>query len=838
MLRRIILTVLGIIIVLALVGGLYGITTVRRSFPQIDGEIQITGLDGAVDIYRDPYGIPHIYASTTHDLFFAQGYVHAQDRFWQMDFSRHIATGRLAEMFGDGQLDTDRFLRTMGWERVVRQELDGLTPENEAILQAYADGVNAYLAEHRGSQISLEYAVLKLLNRGYKPEPWQPLHSMAWGKVMAWDLGSGQMDAEIEMATLLKTLTAEQVDEIAPPYPADKPLILPGFQLGEQTRPLGAEPGALSGIAAALDPLRAQIEGLNDLLGIDTGGLQANIGSNNWVISGQRTATGKPILANDMHLGVQMPAIWYEIGLYCSDPGPDCPFEVTGYTFPGVPGAIVGHNDRIAWGFTNVGPDVVDLYIEKINPDNPNQYEVNGRWVDMELVTDTIEVAGGELVEIVVRSSRHGPIVSETYGRLEGFDQVSGVELPEQYAIAMRWTALEPNLLFNAILGYNRAQNWQEFRQAAKDFVVPAQNTVFADVDGNIGYQTPGWIPMRKEGHDSRLPVPGWTDDYEWQGYIPFEELPSIYNPPQGYIATANNAVVGPDYPYPLGYFFSYGYRAQRIVDMIEGAPGVITLDYIQQMHGDNKDLNAETLVPVLLEIPLQDERLESARAILQGWDYQAGMDSAPAALFNAFWKNLLRLTFQDDLPEEYPANGGGRWFDVMGSLAEQPDSPWWDDEATEAVEERDRIFTQALGAAVDELEAALGEDPAKWKWGDLHQITFRNASLGESGVAPIEALFNRGPFRTSGGDEIVNATGWDASESYEVSSIPSERMIVDLADFSNSLSVITTGQSGHAYHPHYDDMVDVWREIRYHPMLWERGEVDAVAAGHLRLAP
>ncbi len=383
--------------------------------------------------------------------------------------------------------------------------------------------------------------------------------------------------------------------------------------------------------------------------------------------------------------------------------------------------------------------------------------------------TETIRVAGGDPVELVVRNTRHGPLISGLYGALDDLDEETDLDLVNEYAVAMRWTALQPTQIIKAILGYNSAQNWDEFRQAASYFVVPSQNTVYADVDGNIGYQTPGWIPIRNPEHTGRLPVPGWTDEYEWQGYIPFEELPHTFNPPEGYVASANNAVVSADYPYPISYYWAQGYRALRIVEMIENAPGPITVEYIQQMHGDNKNLNAVDLVPVLLQVPLDNIELENARALLRDWDYQDQMDSAPAALFNVFWKQLLAQTFHDDLPEDFWPGGGGRWFDVMRDLAQQPDNPWWDDKVTPVVENRDQIFGRAFAAAVAELESTQGKDPEKWNWGDLHTITFRNPSLGESGVAPIEAIFNRGPFRTSGGDEIVNATGWNAAESYEV---------------------------------------------------------------------
>jgi penicillin G amidase len=523
--------------------------------------------------------------------------------------------------------------------------------------------------------------------------------------------------------------------------------------------------------------------------------------------------------------------------LHCAPKSEQCPYNVTGFSFASAPGVVIGHNDRIAWGVTNVGPDVQDLYIERTNPQNPNQYEVNGQWVDFDVVHETLQVAGGEPVDLAVRYTRHGPVISDTYGGLEDFSAKAGIDLPETYVIALRWTALEPSRTFPALWKLDTAQNYEDFRAATSEFDVPSQNFVYADVDGNIAYQTPGRIPIRAGG-DGTLPVPGWTDEYEWLGYIPFEELPFAHNPPQGFIATANNAVVGPDYPYLLTTEWDYGYRAQRIVDMIENAPGPIDIAWMQKIQGDDMDLNAQTLLPVLMAIPLADEHLEKARSVLQGWDGQNTMDSAPAALFEVFWKNLLAVTFHDDLPEDSWPGGGGRWFEVMRQLVLQPDSPWWDDKTTPAVEDRDQMFQQAFTQAVSELEELQGKNLDRWAWGDLHTVIFRNQSLGESGIAPIEALFNRGPFPTHGGDSIVNATGWDATEPYQLDSLPSMRMVVDLSNLSNSTTIHTTGQSGHAYHPHYIDMADLWRNIQYHPMLWERSQVESTSAGYLKLVP
>lgn len=832
-LSRILIGLVSVVLVLCIVAGLLGFVTVRRSFPKVDGQVHLQGLNGPVDIYRDTYGIPQIYASTPHDLYFAEGYTHAQDRFWQMDFWRHIGSGRLSEMFGTGRVGTDTFLRTMGWARIAQQEVDNLDENTRANLQAYTDGVNAYLADHKGSAVSLEYAILKLLTPNYQIEPWQIVNTLTWGKAMAWDL-RGNIDEEIQRAMLLKTLTPEQVNELFPAYPADHPVIVPDFAIGSQPpAPSGWQ--ALAAYAPGLETVSKQIAGLDAILGPAGSG----IGSNSWTISGKRTATGKPLLANDPHLSSQMPSIWYEIGLHCITKSAACPLDVTGFSFAGVPGVVIGHNDRIAWGFTNLGPDVMDLYIEKINPQNPNQYEVNGQWQDMQLVKETIQTGSGEPVDITVRYTRHGPVISDTNYLPENFSQQSGVQLPAPYAVSLRWTALEPTELFRAILGFDAAQNWDEFRNAAQYFVVPAQNLVYADVDGNIGYQTPGRIPIRAQG-DGRLPVPGWTDNYEWQGYLPFDQLPTTFNPPQGYIVTANNAAVGTQYPHLITTDWDYGFRAERIVDLIEHAPGPVDSAYIQKMQGDDLDLNAEKLVPVLLQVPLEDSHLESTRNILQGWDFQDQMDSAPAALFAVFWRHLLAGTFHDELPQDYWPDGGSTWFEVVRHLVDQPASPWWDNKTTPAVENRDQIFRQAFGEAVAELEQAHGKNPQGWKWGDLHTLTFQNQSLGESGVAPIEALFNRGPFRTSGGKNIVNATGWDATaeQPYSVNWLPSMRMIVDLSNLSSSLSINTTGQSGHAYNAHYVDLADMWRNIQYHPMLWDQAQIEEASKAHLQLAP
>ncbi|MEB3180984.1 MAG: penicillin acylase family protein [Nostocaceae cyanobacterium] len=848
--RSKILKILSItILTITLLTAAFSMWTVRRSFAQESGTIQIPALQAPVEVVRDKWGVPHIYAQNQHDLFMAQGYIHAQERFWQMDFWRHIGSGRLAEMFGSSQLDADKFLRTVGWARVAKQEFAQLDPTTKEILQDYARGVNAYLSNHQDTALSLEYGVLKMLNPNYKPEPWQPLHSLTWGKVMAYDLG-WNMDSEITRSILLKTLTKQQVEELYPPYPSDHPIIVAENQdvgtTGEKRQ--GGDKKELSSVShppsvypcsqsesciAQLEEISASLHKLQPLLNSFT----SAIGSNNWVISGKLTATGKPILANDPHLRVQNPSIWYEIGLHCSVKSLNCPYDVTGFSFAGMAGLIIGHNDRIAWGVTNVAPDTMDLYIEKINPNNPNQYEVNGKWVDMQLLQENIQISGGKSVTQTVRYTRHGPIISDAYSPVKDFKRKAGIDFPNSYAIALRWTALESSNLAASINQINRSQNWQEFRNAVQNFDIAAQNFVYADVDGNIGYQMPGKTPIRNSG-DGRYPVPGWTDEFEWKGYIPFDKLPSVFNPESGYITTANNAVVDGNYPYLITTEWDAGYRAKRIDEMISAQKSPITVADVQKIQADNKNLNAETIVPILLQLPLQDKRLDQVKNLLQGWDFQQSADSTPAAIFNAFWKHLLADTFHNKLPKDAYPQGDDRWFEVVEKLVNKPNSPWWDNQKTSTVENRDKIFRQAFAEAVVELENTFGKDSRKWHWGDLHTITFTNLTLGKSGIAPIEKLFNRGPFPTAGGGSIVNATNWNAAESYMANWLPSMRMIIDVAEWDNSVSIQTPGQSGHAFHRHYDDLIKLWNNFEYHPMLSQRENVVKNGSGKLNLVP
>jgi penicillin amidase len=797
-----------IIIVLALAIGLLvgGYLTARQQFPTTSGTLAAPGLQQTVEVYRDSLGIPHLYAANEHDLFFAQGFVHAQDRFWQMEFWRRIGSGRLSEILGPSALEKDRFIRTVGWHRTAQEELETMTGEERDALQAYADGVNAYVAANRG-KLGLEFVLLDLTGVSFEPEPWTPLNTLTWTKVMAWDLGDNRK-AELLRSHIAAALGSNAVSVFYPDYPADYPVIV--AQQVDSASLLAVPDQAYQPLAFGGGP---------------------DLGSNNWVIAGSRTDTGMPYLANDPHLDIQMPSIWYEIGLHCATVGPECRYDVVGASFAGVPGVVIGHNSRIAWGVTNLGPDVQDLFIEKLNPDNPMQYEYQGQWLDMELITEQIGVAGqDEPVTLLVRQTRHGPIINDVLGGPED-DWYYGWQ-----PLSLAWTALEPARTMQSILLIDRAATWDEFREALRYWDAPSQNFVYADVDGNIGYQAPGRIPIRAAG-DGTMPVPGWSGAYEWTGMIPFDALPTSFNPDKGYISTANNAVVGNDYPYLLTKDWDPGYRAIRI-DEVLSEDSSVTRDEIQLLQGDSLSTWSRQVLPYVLALNPEDPTLFQAIGLLRSWDGRATRDSAGAALFESFRLHLAERVFKDEMGDKLFEKAIGQSLVGLLPLLEQPEAPWFDDRLTPDVEVRDDILLLALGDALEELSDSLGADMNRWRWGDLHRATFENQSLGQSGIAPIEAIFNRGPVEVDGTMSTVNNTGYDPAEPYDESKVPSYRQIIDLSDFARSVSVHTTGQSGHPFHPHYDDMIDLWRNIQLHPMLWARSDVEASAADHLTLTP
>ncbi|HSO28035.1 MAG TPA: penicillin acylase family protein, partial [Anaerolineales bacterium] len=573
---------LGLIFVLAL--ALFGGWTwfSRQALPDTSGAVEVAGLQQPVEIVRDEYGVAHIYAHSPEDLFFAQGYTHAQERFWQMEFQRRTAKGRLAEIFWTSVLGTDRSLRQFGFKQLTEQSYTMLDSETKRVVDAYSAGINAYIQDRTPAQLGLEFALLGLQGVDLEVEPWAPEDSLIWAEMMVFDQ-SDRMRTELGNLDLLIAVGEQGFADLNPPYRADRPVIIDSAELPTSSTTSGLQSPEYS--AAEQTYLRsaaAQSLGANAapqafaVLGFGVTG-----GSNSFVVAGERTTTGMPLLANDPHMAVNMPALWYEVGMHCLEKSPQCIYNFRGFSLPGVPGILIGHNDQIAWGLTNAAFDAEDVFLERINPENPNQYEVNGEWVDMEIRREEIFVQGQAEPEVLlVRSTRNGVVASDV---MVDYAQISYPESgPQLYALAYAWTALEPIRSAQAVLMVNRAQNWDEFYEALRYFDAGKQNWIFADIQGNIGYVMPGKVPVRAAG-DGSLPVPGWTDEFIWTGFIPYEDLPHVFNPQQGYVATANNPQVrAEDYPYLLNVSHDRGQRAQRIVSLIENDRDGLTVDDMQ----------------------------------------------------------------------------------------------------------------------------------------------------------------------------------------------------------------------------------------------------------------
>jgi penicillin amidase len=786
--RRLVRVLLLLVLVLVLVAGAGAAYLVRRPFPQISGTVAAPGLRALVEVIRDRWGIPHIYAQSAADLFFAQGYVHAQDRLWQMDLSRRVAAGRLSEIFGPVTLETDRVMRVLGLRRAAEEAWAGVGPARAAdptaaaaieAVQAYSAGVNAFIDSHR-ARLPLEFLLLR-----FQPEPWTPVDSLSFGKLMAWVLG-GTWRTELLRAGVAIRFGEEGLRLLLPNQAPGTPTItaaggLPGMTLA---------PGL---------PFAALIAG------------SPGAGSNNWVVAPSRSTSGA-LLANDIHLDIQMPSIWYENHLVGGG------YDVTGASFPGAPSVIVGHNRHIAWGATNLNPDVQDLYVERFHPRDPSLYLYQGQWERAKVFREEVRVKGqAEAEVVVVRVTRHGPVLNAAVRNLGSF-------------MALRWTAHDPDRILQAALGINRASNWTEFYEALREWSVPAQNFVFADREGNIGYVAPGRIPIRPAGVDGRLPVPGWTGTFEWQGFIPYEQLPMIFNPASGVIVTANNRVTPPGFLHDLGHDFDVGFRAARITSLL-GATSRLTLDDLAAIQKDVVSLPARRFIAAWQNVRIQDPALAALFNEITQWDGTVTPDSRAAALYETLIVNLSHLVFKDaldrDLFRRYLRQGDAPLL-LLLEMSDRPDDPWWG-------EGRDRMLEQALGRAVADLETALGPDRGAWRWGRLHRPALQHALGSQRGLGWI---FNATPPEIGGDTFTVNLAWFDPEDPYRTVAAASYRQVIDTRDWSTARAIHGTGQSGLPFHGHYRDLVTMWAKVEYHPMLFERNAIEAAKEGTLRLTP
>ncbi len=880
--RRLFVLLLLLLVIAGAVGAFLYNDTVNGPLPQHAGTLTVTGLNAPVEVIRDAWGVPHIYAENSYDLFFAQGYTHAQDRWWQMEFYRATGDGRLQELTGqnDALMGSDIFIRSVGWRRAAERDLAEVYDDDTiALMQAFADGVNAYITNRPADDLALEYRLLGLTGVNIDIRPWTTADTVVWQKVMAWDLGGGGVDRL--RAELVEAVGETMFNDFFPAFDYDaKPTILSAEELPLGPESLGVpvadadnantdesdddsdtdDTDEAEGDAAVLDSLLARAGLTGDDVAFAGGvmpgttfvfGQGEGIGSNSWVVSGDLTETGMPLFANDPHLGIQLPSIWYEIGLHCQPVSDECPYDVRGFALTPFPGIVIGHNAHLGWGFTNVGWDVMDFYRIEVNPENPLQYRYNDEWVDMTVHEEEIRFGNGlPPVTIQVRETHFGPILNDNLpdddGQLSGFNN--------EDPLAIRWTGIVPQDTMRALFGMNRATTWTEFRAAAAIFAGPAQNLVYADVEGNIGYQTPGLFPVRPASNDGILPLDGTTDAHEWLGFVPSDLLPRALNPERGYIHSANQPVVPlayyPDleaameaeYGQPVnvsfGTVWAEGYRGERIVALLEaGAPH--SIDSFQRILMDDKVMPAVELMPYFAALEIEDAVLAEVRDWLLTWeneDYRMSMDSRHAPLFATVHAALLNQLFDDEFADiSYSADT----FSSIIRLAADPENAWWDDVRTQDITEtRDDILLRALdngyAAAVD----LLGADRDAWRWGDIHTADFISNPLGQSGIDLIEQQVNCTGYATSGGT-TVNRTGYDAGdEDYTVGNLSSLRMILDFSDLDNNLSIHTTGQSGHPFSADYCNMIDPWRLGQFKPMPFNRAAVESVATATLRLEP
>ena len=786
-------------------GALAGLYTglVRRPLPQRSGRVTVPGLGASVEVVVDTWGVPHITASSVADAARAQGYLHAQDRLWQMELNRRIVAGRLAELLGEPALPLDRWMRTLSLRHVAESELALHSATSRDLLDAYAGGVNARIAEGR---LPVEFTLLR-----HRPEPWTPLDSLAWVKMMALTL-SVNWEAEIVRARIIDAIGPELAAELEPDYASGMPYVIAeGIDyatIGQTALERSEAAEAVSGPAA-------------------TDGL----GSNNWVVHGSRTDTGAPLLANDMHLGLTMPGIWYEN--HVSAPG----FEVSGVSFPGLPGVVSGHNTKVAWGFTNGFPDVQDLYVEHLRErGDVVEYEFEGAWHPADVRAERIVVRGGEPVVERVVTTRHGPVINSLAPDHAG-----------EQPLALRWTALEPSTMVDTLLDMNRAQSCDEMREALRGWHTPVQNVVYADVHGTIAHSYPGRIPVRAAG-DGRTPVPGWTGEYEWTGYIPFDELPHQRNPESGIIVTANNRVVDDSYPYWLGADFVTGNRAARILEMLNEAE-TVGAGTFKQMHLDQVSISARRTVAALSGLASENPAVDEALRLMADWDGTLAPDSPEASIYALFSVTLTKRLLKPrmgDVADLYLGQGvtpviaetsmlGERCREWLDGILDDSSSHWWD---TGDGETREQQVLDAMADTVAELTRRFGADPVRWRWGRLHTLTFRHL-LGAR--APLDRLLNRGPYPMGGdGDTIWNSqtARHDPAQEDAVMIGPPFRFIADLADLGQSRGQLVPGQSGQVGSPHYADGIGPWLRGDYHPMLLDPAAVEGNAEASFTLVP
>lgn len=790
--------VLGTLVATLAVTGLGTGLWLTRSVPAASGVAVLPGLTAPVEIVRDSHAIPHILSSSRHDAFFALGYTHAQERMFQMDLFRRFGRGRLAEVAGSLAIDADIYARTIGAARAAEADYAAASPELKATLSAYADGVNAWLST-RDRPLQPEFTLLLI-----EPEPWQPTDSLVLGKLLALML-TGNWSGEAQRARLAEKLDGETLEFFTPPQgggPApDNSGPLPDFA----SRPVR---DAIRQTLALMDPVK-------DVIG--TGA------SNAWAVAGSRTASGKPILANDPHLGLMAPGLWYLAHL--SAPG----LEVVGATLPGIPMPILGHNGRVAWGLTTTGGDASDLFVETVDPSDPNRYLTPDGPQAFETRQEEIEVRLGSPVTITLRATRHGPVVSD----------VTTGNLPraEGTVVALSHGALQPqDRTAQAMLDFLDAKDADAFLAAARNFHSPQQNLTYADTDGNIGMIAAGRMPVRKSG-DGRMPADGASGVQDWVGLVPFEGLPQFRNPASGFVFNANNAVTSPDARWYIGKDFDVPYRATRLRDLLAARTGY-TLDDAAAGQADTLSPFSVEFMPKLIELhgEMKGGRIGQALELLGKWDHHLAGDRPEPLIAMAWARALNRHLFADDLGEAYRGWAGLRSIQLRAVLSGE--SQWCDDRTTDVVETcRDQIRA-SLAQALDELVEARGEDMTQWRWGDAHIALIQHPIL--SRIPGLSGLTTIAPPTAGGEDTLLRGAMRLGSADTPFANVHAAgfRAIYDLGNLDASRFSISTGQSGNPYSPHWDDLSYPWAREEYLTIPTDRALINAGTVDRLTLQP
>lgn len=796
-LRKITIVIAFLIPIIAISGYFFLHHLSHKAVPDYNQDINLKNLSEEVIVYRDSLAIPHIIAQNDEDLYRAVGYVMAQDRLWQMDLLRRVTTGRLSEIFGENLIETDLLLRSLRILEKSRLILSKTGPEIVKALEAFSDGVNQYIEQNEKS-LPLEFSVL-----GYKPEKWEPAYSLNIIGYMAWDLAGSTYSSEVIIYKLLEKFGQEKTQDLLPRFAGRADMVYPDFKLDSQklsfTEKLAAHQEILKGLGA-----------------------QIFCGSNNWAVSGAKSVTGMPLFANDMHLGLNAPGIWYQMHHIVEGK-----MNVTGVVVPGQPLIVSGHNDSIAWGMTNLAVDDIDLYIEKINPEDSNQYMFNGEWKNFDIRKEIIKIKGGGEVEKELRFTHRGPVIS-------GFKNLSDV-------ITMRWIGNDYSDEMKGVYLLNRANNWEDFKNAISTFKSISQNFVYADVNGNIGLYTGGGVPIRK-GNGYTI-MSGETDEYDWKGVVPFEQLPHSYNPESGFVSSANNKTVDDDYPYYIGIYFAQEYRIKRIRELLNQKEKLSIEDFTEIQNDQNsvlvKKLHKD-IVEILNKAELNDME-EKALEIFTNWDGEMSAEAAGPAVFESFYlilpKNILMDEMGEDLYYEYYGNST-LLKNFIENLWSNKEMKWCDDITTKDVEEGfDEMVIKSFKDAIAKLAEKMGDTPERWSWGSIHKFTLEHP-LGS--VKILEKIFNlnRGPYELGGSFHTIRPFSYPFRDPFKVDHGASQRHIYSTANWDLSLSVIPTGTSGVPASDHYCDQTALYINGQYHNDMFSKDLVIRNAKYTMRFIP